>query len=1053
MLLCTLALSNPILSQIAADETSFVEHEVLVMLGSDCPQEKILRDLALDINFTIISIPSPSTSTYLFNVAGDDWVESVAKLKTHRHVRAVQLNHYVSERETEPNDPDYGQQWHHSEFGDHDIDSDLAWDVTTGGAAGNGARIVVAVLEGSGSNYNHTDLIDNHWTNDGEIPNNGIDDDNNGYVDDYNGWNVGTNDDNIAGGGHGTSVSGMIGAAGNNGDGGVGVNWDVDIMQVDMAGGLTESNVIAAYEYPKTLRDQFNATGGGEGAFVVATNASWGIDQANPANYPVWCAYYNELGSSGILNCGATANQSWNIDDLGDMPTGCSSDYMVSVTATNNNDVRTFSGYGVESIDLGAPGEQVYLPSGSSTYGFTSGTSFASPCVAGAIALIYSVPCPNLAELAISNPQQAADMVRGYILDGVDVIPNLITEVATGGRLNVANSINLAMAECGPLDCSIESFSAIAECSYDAESETTLTTATLSALFSNDLCSADLVCFKNAEAEIWTCELTDVLGGTLSTTSDLILTNLDANTSYDVFFTIDTLNSDTITFVTPNCGDLVPGCTDPDALNYDEAATIDDGGCEYPCTDVALTITTDCWPEEVGWSIVNGSGEVFASVEPETYLNPQAEEVWQGCLVNDCYTLTITDEYGDGMFGSQWTSCDVDGNYVLNLLDGAVLISMDNPDYGDAITHDFCLPPESGCTNNSACNYNSAAVLDDASCYFINDVCDDGDEDTVFDSYNENCECQGIPIVFGCMDQEACNYNAAATNPDDCIYPEGLCVICSGEDDGTGVVVDNDIDEDGICDNEEIVGCQDDQACNYNIEATDAGTCSYLEGLCDTCSGENDGTGVVVDNDADDDGICDEDEIDGCQDPDACNYNSLATDEGECSYVELSNISGNFGPVLFTTEVYSYPELAGSTYEWTCTAGAIQTGNGTNEIEVIWSETGSGEVCVTETNSEGCIGEQVCAAVAILPTNVEDIHGDHFTIYPNPASTSITISTEATLLNSLYRVSDVQGKLVMEGALRNTTTVLNTVQLSNGQYTLTIIADEVVITKPLIIQK
>ena len=83
---------------------------------------------------------------------------------------------------------------------------------------------------------------------------------------------------------------------------------------------------------------------------------------------------------------------------------------------------------------------------------------------------------------------------------------------------------------------------------------------------------------------------------------------------------------------------------------------------------------------------------------------------------------------------------------------------------------------------------------------------------------------------------------------------------------------------------------------------------------------------------ADDDGVCDEDEIAGCQDPDACNYNSLATDEGECSYVELSNISGNFGPVLFATEAYSYPGLAGSTYEWTCTGGAIQSGDSTNEI-------------------------------------------------------------------------------------------------------------------------
>ena len=147
-----------------------------------------------------------------------------------------------------------------------DIDSGRAWD-TTGGTAANGSRIVVAVLEGGGSNYNHVDLIDNHWVNSAEIPDNGIDDDLNGFVDDYNGWNATNNTDNISAGGHGTSVSGMIGATGNNGIGGVGVNWDVDIMQVQM-GGLTESNVIAAYNYPYEMRALFNETGDRR-AFVV----------------------------------------------------------------------------------------------------------------------------------------------------------------------------------------------------------------------------------------------------------------------------------------------------------------------------------------------------------------------------------------------------------------------------------------------------------------------------------------------------------------------------------------------------------------------------------------------------------------------------------------------------------------------------------------------------------------------------------------------------------------------------------------------------------------
>ena len=136
-------------------------------------------------------------------------------------VEAAQLNHYVEERAT-PNDPQFGSQWHHIDDSDNDIDSDLAWDITTGGTTANGDRIVVAVLEGGGSNYNHVDLIDNHWVNSAEVPGNGIDDDGNGFVDDYNGWNSGSNNDAIAAGGHGTSVSGMIGATGNNGNGGQG---------------------------------------------------------------------------------------------------------------------------------------------------------------------------------------------------------------------------------------------------------------------------------------------------------------------------------------------------------------------------------------------------------------------------------------------------------------------------------------------------------------------------------------------------------------------------------------------------------------------------------------------------------------------------------------------------------------------------------------------------------------------------------------------------------------------------------------------------------------
>ena len=364
-------------------------------------------------------------------------------------VEIAQFNHYIQDRAT-PNDPFFGTQWHHQQSADHDIDTPEAWDLTTGGTTTDGDRVVVAVLETGGSNYNHTDLIGNHWMNDGEVDNNGIDDDGNGYIDDVNGWNSSTGNDNISAGGHGTAVSGMIGGVGNNGSGGTGVNWDVDIMQIQLSS-LTESSVIAAYSYAYDMRALYNETGGESGAFVVATNASWGIDGAAPGSFPLWCGFYDDLGAVGILNCGATANNNVNIDVVGDMPTGCSSPYMVAVTATNSNDIRTFSGYGVNSIDLGAPGESVYLPTGSNAYAATSGTSFASPCVAGAIALMYAAPCSGLSSQALADPQGVADLVLNALLTGVDLVPNLVDEVATGGRLNVRNSLDILLDACATL--------------------------------------------------------------------------------------------------------------------------------------------------------------------------------------------------------------------------------------------------------------------------------------------------------------------------------------------------------------------------------------------------------------------------------------------------------------------------------------------------------------------------------------------------------------------------------------------------------------------------
>jgi len=645
---------------------------------------------------------SELASIYLFSL-GDASADSEEVLRTIQSlptVVAAQLNHYVEDRAT-PNDPQFGSQWHHVDGSDNDIDSDEAWDITTGGSTANGDRIVVAVLEGGGANYNHVDLIGNHWTNSLEIDGNGVDDDGNGFVDDVNGWNASSGTDAISPGGHGTAVSGMIGAVGNNGNGGAGVNWDVEIMQIQM-GSLTESNVIAAYNYPYTMRNLYNTTGGSQGAFVVATNASWGIDNANPSNYPVWCAYYDDLGAAGILNCGATANNNVNIDVVGDMPTGCGSDYMVAVTATNSSDVRTFSGYGATTIDLGAPGEAVFLPSGSTGYSATSGTSFASPCVAGGIALVYSAPCADLASSALTSPQATANAVRGYILDGVDAVSNLASETVTGGRLNVRSSLDLALSSCNPdLGCTDAS-----ACNYSPEAITDngscLYTDACGVCGGDDSsctgCTEATACNYDPSALVddGSCVLPDPVEG--CPVCDFDVSAAASNVAGGAtgvatsFSASGDLESVTVSLVWTNdnndgswAGDLLMEIASPDGAcigigGYDVASSCGGAGT---------------WPAD--WNTSN-SGTYSATVNAAT----------AGLSGTGEWTVTLVNGWATSSGASYDVTFAVNGLCATGTGGEDVL----------------------GCTEPFGCNYNAEATVDDGSCIFPYDIVyvdEDGD--------------------------------------------------------------------------------------------------------------------------------------------------------------------------------------------------------------------------------------------------------------------------------------------------------------------------------------
>ncbi len=420
--------------------------EVLVMLRPGADPHVLIDELRMmngqPTGAALKRTVSAPWRTYLlrFDEARIAQPDMLRAVRSHKDVQLAQNNHLVQQR-VAPNDTQYGNQWHHD-----NIDSEAAWNISTGGVTATGDTIVVCIIENA--DLPHPDLIGNAWFNRGEIPNNGVDDDGNGYVDDHRGWNPGSNNDNVYGGGHGTQVAGMIGARGNNSLGVSGANWNVKMMVVDYSS-ADEADVVESYTYPWVMRRDYNETGGGKGAFVVSTNASWGIDNGQPEDSPLWCAVYDSLGAEGILNCGATSNSNVNVDAVGDLPTACASEFMISVTATNDQDNRTFSAYGATTIDVGAPGASVFTTNLGGGYGSTSGTSFASPLTAGVIGLLYSAPCASLMALVNADPAEGARYVRDKLFEGVEQVGNLAGQTVTGGRISAGNSMELIMNACG----------------------------------------------------------------------------------------------------------------------------------------------------------------------------------------------------------------------------------------------------------------------------------------------------------------------------------------------------------------------------------------------------------------------------------------------------------------------------------------------------------------------------------------------------------------------------------------------------------------------------
>lgn len=226
-----------------------------------------------------------------------------------------------------------------SGIADADIDAPEAWDRTAGSS-----DVIVAVID-TGADYDHPDLSPDIWINTGETDGNSIDDDGNGYVDDIRGWDFVDNDnDPIDPEGHGTHVSGIIGAVGNNSYGIAGVCWNVKIMSlktIDAMGFIAASDAISAIDYANV-----------KGAHII--NASWG-------GYGFSQSLKDAIDSSSSIVVCAAGNDGSDNDQYPHYPASFESPNIISVSATDQNDgLTSFSNFGAVTVDVGAPGEKIY---------------------------------------------------------------------------------------------------------------------------------------------------------------------------------------------------------------------------------------------------------------------------------------------------------------------------------------------------------------------------------------------------------------------------------------------------------------------------------------------------------------------------------------------------------------------------------------------------------------------------------------------------------------------------------------------------------------------
>jgi subtilisin family serine protease/Ca2+-binding RTX toxin-like protein len=413
---------------------TFVPNQVIIKLSRDISAADI-KNLQTELGAKVAGT-IPKLDIQLWQIATTLSVEeTVKRYSQDRRVQFIEPNYNDNKLTTLliPNDPSFPLLWGLNNTGqtggtpNADIDAPEAWGALQDwGWFPNTGNAIVGVID-TGVDYTHPDLINNIWTNPGEIPGNNLDDDVNGYIDDVHGWDFFNNDNNpMDGHGHGTHVAGTIGAEGNNGIGVTGVNWKVKIMPIQ----IFSSSGAAASNFAIAQAIQYATANGAD-----VTNNSWGGGAFS-------MAIYNAI-QAGRLFVAAAGNNAQNNDITPFYPATYNLNNIISVEATDHNDnLAGFSNYGATTVDLAAPGVNIYstLPVGGSlmgsNYGYSSGTSMATPHVVGAAALMVATRRDR------GLPDLTPVQLRQYVLNGVDVIPGLSGTNATSGRLNLHSGVN-----------------------------------------------------------------------------------------------------------------------------------------------------------------------------------------------------------------------------------------------------------------------------------------------------------------------------------------------------------------------------------------------------------------------------------------------------------------------------------------------------------------------------------------------------------------------------------------------------------------------------------